>query len=80
MIPGYLISIIKIVLVVLILVGMIMLLLAINHLTHNDDSLTQTETNRLKQEINDNEKVITRRSVFHNFLARDLTRRVSKQR
>ncbi len=79
MIPQYLFPIIRIVMVILIILGMIILLLAINHLTHNDDAHPQSSTSQLKQDIRKSEKVITSNSVFHKFLARDLTRRI-KQR
>lgn len=79
MIPEYLISIFRIVLVLLILVGMIVVLLAINHVTHNDDTISQSDTDRLKRDLTDNQKVITRQSVFHKFLARDKTRRMPKR-
>ena len=53
---------------VLILVGLV--LLGINHFLHCDDTLTSSETDKLKEEPGQTPKVITRRSVFHNFLAR----------
>ncbi len=79
MIPQYLFPIFRIVLVLLIILGMIVVLLAINHLTHNDDRHSESSTNQLKHEINKDEKVITSNSVFHKFLARDFSRRI-KQR
>ncbi len=74
MIPDYLISIFKVALVGVILLGMIVVLLGINHVTHNDDSLSSEETNLLRREVTDDRKVITPRSVFHNFLARSMKR------
>lgn len=65
------IFIIQIVFVVLIIFGMILILMSINHLTHNDDSTAQDITDSLRTHLDDNDKVIPDESVFHRFLARD---------
>lgn len=72
--PELLISIFKISLVVIILFGMIMILLGINHLTHNDDSLNSDETAQYKHDLAEEKSVISTKSVFHNFLAKSMKR------
>lgn len=70
LIPEYIQSIFKIILVLIIILGMIVLLLGINHLSHNDDSISEEETEKLKSELTKESRVISPRSVFHRFLAR----------
>lgn len=62
--------IMQIIISVLLLVLMVLLLLSINHFLRCDDSLTQRETERYKREVDNAENVISKRSVFHKFLAR----------
>ncbi len=79
MMPDFLLTSLKVLMVIIILIGMIIILMGINHLTHNDDSISPNETKALKREVRDDQRVISRRSVFHKFLARDLKRGVTKQ-
>lgn len=68
--PEFLVYIFKIALVGIILIGMIMILLGINHLTRNDDSITYEETQDYRQELPHEKHAISSKSVFNNFLAR----------
>lgn len=68
-------SIIQTVLTIILLVGMAVLLLSINHFLHNDDSLPQSDTDQLKRELERDADVITRRNIFHKFLARTISSR-----
>ena len=77
--PTYLFTILQILIVVIIIMGMIMVLLGINHLTHNDDSISQEQTEHMKEDMRRKESVITDRSVFHNFLARNISGRMSRR-
>ena len=77
--PDFLVSIFRVALVGIILIGMIMILLGINHLTHNDDSLTDEETQSYRQDIPTEKRVISSKSVFNNFLARSMKRAVRKK-
>ena len=77
--PDFLVSIFRVALVGIILIGMIMILLGINHLTHNDDSLTDEETQSYRQDIPTEKRVISSKSIFNNFLARSMKRAVRKK-
>ena len=77
--PDFLVSIFRVALVGIILIGMIMILLGIIHLTHNDDSLTDEETQSYRQDIPTEKRVISSKSVFNNFLARSMKRAVRKK-
>lgn len=59
------------ILVMIILVGaMIMLLLGIGHLFKNDDLNTKEDDLKLKNDVDENENVISEKSVFYNFLVK----------
>lgn len=78
MIPDYLITIFKLILVGIILLGMIVILLGINHLSHNDGSLSASETDLYKEDIKTEKKVISSRSVFNNFLGRNMRKEIRR--
>ena len=78
LIPPYLYPAIRVALILVILVGMVILLLAINHLAHNDDTLNEKETRKFKDEVENEKDVISRRSVFHGFLARPKSKPTDK--
>lgn len=60
----------KILLMVLLIGGMVMILLSIGHLFHNDDLNTLEDDMRLRQEIDKSEEVVGEKSVFYNFLVK----------
>ncbi|MCM1290311.1 MAG: hypothetical protein NC201_02305 [Prevotella sp.] len=66
-----LIFIIRLVLVLLILVGMVMVLLGINHFLLRSDTDERQETERLRRDVKNKDYVISRYSLFHMFLARE---------
>ncbi len=63
-----LITILRAVFVLLILVGMAVVLLAINHYLLNPQ---ENDTDRLKRDVEENDNVISKDSIFHTFLVRD---------
>lgn len=58
----------KIVLMMLIIGAMVIILLGIGHLFHNDDLNTSDDDLRLRDEIEHRENVVGEKSVFYNFL------------
>lgn len=64
-------SILSFVFVALILVAMATVLLGIHNLFLPGDNSENRDTDKLKQEVEDRDEVITGGSVFHDFLARD---------
>lgn len=60
----------KIVAMILLIGAMVILLLGIGHLFHNDDLNTLEDDHVLKQDVEENEDVISEKSVFYNFLVR----------
>lgn len=57
--------------VILILICMIMVLMGINALTHRDRTNDVKAADELRKEISSHSEVISRHSVFRQFLARD---------
>ena len=69
------ISVIRVILVIVILLGMVMVLLGINHyLLRPNDSWDDSDCDQLKNEIRDQDMVIGKKNLFHNFLGRDSQR------
>lgn len=60
----------KIVLMILIIGAMVMILLGIGHLFHNDDFNSNEDDIRLRYEIDNTEEVVGKKSVFYNFLVK----------
>lgn len=60
----------KILLMLLIIGGMVMVLLSIGHLFHNDDLNTSEDDLLLKDEVDHSEDVVGEKSVFYNFLVK----------
>lgn len=60
----------KIVLLVLIIGAMVMILLGIGHIFHTDDLNTSEEDLLLRNEIDNREEVVGKKSVFYNFLVK----------
>ena len=53
---------------ILLIGAMVVILLGISHIFHNDDMNTLEDTNILKHDVEDKENVISEKSVFYNFL------------
>ncbi|MDE7461669.1 MAG: hypothetical protein K2M88_00755 [Muribaculaceae bacterium] len=75
--PPFVYGAVKFLLVAVILVGMVFLLMGISHLSKVDEQPEADASVKLREELENNNRVITRSSVFSNFLARD-SRRASK--
>lgn len=60
---------IKTFLVLLILVGMVFLLLSIDHLFTGSFNADQKDADRLREDVDTRDEVIGKRSLFHEFLA-----------
>lgn len=54
----------------LILGGMVMILLGIGHLFHNDDLNSAEDDLSLRNEIDNYEEVVGEKSVFYNFIVK----------
>ena len=54
----------------LIIGGMVMILMGIGHLFHNDDLNTQEDDLLLRNEVEESEDVVGEKSVFFNFIYR----------
>ena len=61
----------KIILMLLLIGAMVMILLGIGHLFHNDDLNTSDDDILLRDEIDEKEEVVGRKSVFYNFLVKN---------
>lgn len=62
------IALLKILLVVLILVGMVMVLLGINHLSSGHPGDSEDDTAEFRKEVRDDEEVMGRHNAFRQFL------------
>lgn len=60
----------KIVLMILLIGAMVMILLGIGHLFHNDDLNTREDDLTLRDELDSSEDVVGKKSVFYNFLVK----------
>lgn len=52
--------------------GMIMVLLSIGHLFHNDDLNSSEDDHQLRDDVENSREVVSNKSVFYNFLVRDI--------
>lgn len=68
----------KIVLMMIIIGAMIMILMSIGHLLHNDDLNTAEDDSHLKDELERDENVVGEKSVFYNFLVKAERARIEK--
>ena len=62
-------AILKIILVVILMFAMVMLLLGIGHFSSGQFDTDGTDIAKLKEEVDSKEEVISKRSVFHEFLS-----------
>ena len=62
---------IQTILVLILLSAMVLLLLSINKMFRAEPDSTVRDTRMLQHEVEEDENVISRHSVFHGFLARD---------
>lgn len=62
------ITVIKAVLVIVIMAVMILLLLAINHIFSGNFNSSQSDTDRLREDVSESEEVITGESAFREFV------------
>lgn len=60
----------KILLVLVILGAMVFILLGISHIFKNDDLNTTEDDDLLRKDIEEDENVISNKSVFYNFLVK----------
>lgn len=72
MITSVFIIIGKILLMFILLGGMIMVLLSIGHLFHNDDLNSFEDDHQLRDDVENSREVVSNKSVFYNFLVRDI--------
>lgn len=75
MIAAFFISILKGLLVLVMLVAMVMVLMGISHLSRVDDDSAEEDAEKLRRQIDEDERVVGDYSVFHRFLARDRRKR-----
>ncbi|MDE6247544.1 MAG: hypothetical protein K2M41_06855 [Muribaculaceae bacterium] len=68
--PAFVVSAIKIMLVALIIIGMIFLHVGISKLSNVDEHPDSHAAEHLREDVAESRDVITEDSVFHNFLAR----------
>lgn len=54
----------------LIIGGMVMILLSIGHLFHNDDLNTSEDDMMLRDEVENSKDVVGEKSVFYNFIVK----------
>ena len=62
------IALLKLLLVVLILIGMVMVLLGINHLSSGNLGSNEDDTAEFRKEVKEDEEVMGRHSAFRQFL------------
>lgn len=60
----------KILLMLLIIGGMVVILLSIGHLFHNDDLNTSEDDLLLRDEVENSKDVVSEKSVFYNFIVK----------
>lgn len=79
MILSTLFLILKIVAVVVLLLAMVLVLLGIGHLFNKETLAHDEDVSKLKREMKEREEVISRHSVFHSFLVREITKSGSRK-
>ena len=68
------ITLLKILLVVVLLIAMVLVLLMIGHMAHPEESSTREDRERLLHDVENRERVITSKSIVHQFFARQAPR------
>ena len=68
--PAFVMTTVKVLLVILSMVGMIFVYVAIGKLSHVDEQPNAHAAEFLRADVEQSQKVISEDSVFHNFLAR----------
>jgi hypothetical protein len=61
-------AILKIILVVMLLLAMVVLLLGIGHLSNGRFETDASDIDKLRDDVDNREDVISKRSIFHEFL------------
>lgn len=61
-------AIIKVILVIMIMAGMVMVLLSIRHLSTGEFHATNDEADVLRQEVSEDNRIITRGNIFSRLL------------
>lgn len=61
----------KVLLMLLIIGGMVMILMGIGHLFHNDDLNSTDDDLRLRDDVETDENVVSEKSVFYHFLVKN---------
>lgn len=69
----------KMVLMLLIIGAMVMILMGISHLFHHDDLNSSEDDLRLRDDVKNQENVVSEKSVFYNFLTRSEKERNDKE-
>ncbi len=62
-------TILKIILVVMLMLAMVVILLGIGQLSSGRFDTDTSDIDKLRDEVDNREEVISRRSIFHEFLA-----------
>lgn len=70
MLSGFILGILKVILVIIILAGMVVILLGIDIMMHRTDHKDAVAAEELRKEVRNQEDVISRNSVFRGFLNR----------
>ena len=61
-------AIMKIILVVMLMLAMVVILLGIGHLSNGSFDTDASDIDKLRDEVDNREEVISKRSIFHEFL------------
>ena len=80
MLNGFVIGILKLILVIVILAGMVVILLGIGIMMRKSDREDADAAEALRREVKSREEVISRNSVFRGFLHRPGDMRVSSHK
>lgn len=80
MLSGFVIGILKVLLVIVILAGMVVILLGIGIMMRKSDKEDAAAAEELRREVKSREEVISRNSVFRGFLHRPGDMRVSSHK
>ena len=80
MLSGFVIGILKLILVIVILAGMVVILLGIGIMMRKSDREDADAAEALRREVKSREEVISRNSVFRGFLHRPGDMRVSSHK
>lgn len=61
-------TILKLIFVILLLVAMVVILLGIGHLSNGRFETDHTDIDKLREEVDNSDQVISRRNMFYEFL------------